>query len=185
MLSSLTKLDAINLMLAAIGSDPVNDVDETDVDVANAIRLLEDTSRNLQRQGWDFNTAEYTMYPNKDNKIRWIDTILKFTSDDGAYAKRGEFLYDNTNMTFYFKDKVVLQVVIAVDFEDLPDCFKRYIASKAAFQFAQRYLGDQTTTEILQFDMQDAWSQIVQYDMDMGDYNMLKLTNIAEVLQRT
>lgn len=185
MLLSLTKLDAINLMLAAIGSDPVNDVDETDVDVANALRLLEDTSRNLQRQGWDFNTAEYTMYPNQDNKIRWIDTILKFTSEDGSYVKRGEFLYDNTNMTFYFKDKVVLQVVIAVDFEDLPDCFKRFIASKAALQFAQRYLGDPTITETLQYDMQDAWSQIVQYDMDMGNYNMLQLTNIAEVLQRT
>lgn len=185
MLLSLTKLDAINLMLAAIGSDPVNDVDETDVDVANALRLLEDTSRNLQRQGWDFNTAEYTMYPNQDNKIRWIDTILKFTSDDGAYVKRGEFLYDNTNMTFYFKDKVVLNVVIAVDFEDLPDCFKRFIASKAALQFAQRYMGDPTTVETLQYDVQDSWSQIVQYDMDMGNYNMLQLTNISEVLQRT
>lgn len=185
MLLSLTKLDAINLMLAAIGSDPVNDIDETDVDVANALRLLEDTSRNLQRQGWDFNTAEYTMYPNQDNKIRWIDTILKFTSDDGAYVKRGEFLYDNTNMTFYFKNKVVLNVVIAVDFEDLPDCFKRFIASKAALQFAQRYMGDPTTVETLQYDVQDSWSQIVQYDMDMGNYNMLQLTNISEVLQRT
>ena len=185
MLLSLTKLDAINLMLAAIGSDPVNDIDETDVDVANALRLLEDTSRNLQRQGWDFNTAEYTMYPNQDNKIRWIDTILKFTSDDGAYVKRGEFLYDNTNMTFYFKNKVVLNVVIAVDFEDLPDCFKRFIASKAALQFSQRYMGDPTTVETLQYDVQDSWSQIVQYDMDMGNYNMLQLTNISEVLQRT
>ena len=57
MLMALTELDAINLMLSSIGSDPVSDLDETDVDVANAKRILEDTSRNIQRQGWDFNTV--------------------------------------------------------------------------------------------------------------------------------
>ena len=51
----MTELDAINFMLSAIGSDPINTlVDDTDVDVANAKRILEQVSRSIQRQGWDF-----------------------------------------------------------------------------------------------------------------------------------
>lgn len=186
MLMALTELDAINLMLSSIGSDPVSNLDETDVDIANALRILEDTSRNVQRQGWDFNTVSYTLHPNRDNKIQWIDTIISFTSDDdNTYAKRGDFLFNLTENTFYFEDNVVLTAIVALDFDDLPDCFKRYIASLSAFQFAQRYFGDQTTVETLQYDVQMAYQQIVAYDMNMGDYNMLQLTNIAEVLERT
>lgn len=186
MLIALTELDAINLMLSSIGSDPVSDLDETDVDVANAKRILEDTSRNIQRQGWDFNTVSYTLQPNRDNKIKWIDTIISHKSGDGkVYVKRGDSLFNLTENTFYFKNKIVLTAIIAVDFEDLPDCFKRYIAALAAFQFAQRYFGDQTTVETLQYDVQMAHQQIVAYDMNMGNYNMLQLTNIAEVLERT
>ena len=185
MLNSLSLIDAINLMLASIGSDPINEIDDTDADVSNALRILEDTSRNTQRQGWDFNSAQYTLYPNKDNKIKWVDTILSYKNSDGnVYTKRGDLFFDATKSTFYFDKEIVIDCIIAVDFEDLPDCFKRYIASKAALQFAQRYFGDTTTIETLQYDMQDAYSQIVDYDMNMGNYNMLQLTNIAEVLER-
>lgn len=57
MLTATTTLDAINIILSSIGADPVNTIDtEIDVDTANAMRMLERASRDIQRRGWDFNT---------------------------------------------------------------------------------------------------------------------------------
>lgn len=187
MLSTITRLEAINIILSAIGSDPVNTLDEeSDIDVSNASQLLDKVSRNIQRQGWDFNRGSYTMYPNvDDHRIRWDNSIIKFTSSNGTYAKRGGYLYDMDNQTFEFKDKIELEVTVALDFDDLPDCFRNYIAAQAAIEFQQKYLGDEAVSRILQYNLQEAKADIVQYDLDMGDYNMLQLTNIAEVLERT
>lgn len=188
MLGTLSELDAINIILSSVGSDPVNSLDdEADVDMANAKNLLEQTSRNIQRKGWDFNTYTYTMKPDVyTKKILWDNRIIKFKSRDGnTYAKRGNYVYDMTNQTFEFENDIVLTAILALDFEDLPDCFKNYIAARAAIDFQARYFGDQQVSQDLQYNMQEAYQDIVQYDMDMGSYNMLNLTNVSSVLERT
>ncbi len=151
-----TELDAVNAMLSAIGSDPVNSLeDSTDVDVMNALRILEKCSRDIQRKGWDFNTGTYTMYPNAyDKKILWDDTIISHKADDGnTYVKRGDYLYDMTNQTFIFEKEISLTVIKALDFTDLPDCFKNYIAAKSSFGFQARYFGDSAVPTAVQMDL--------------------------------
>ena len=80
MLGTLSELDAINIILSSVGSDPVNSLDEeADVDLSNARFFLEKTSRDIQRKGWDFNTYTYTMYPDTfSKKILWDARILKW-----------------------------------------------------------------------------------------------------------
>ena len=57
MLFVSTELDAINLILSGIGEAPVNSLTESEsIDVDNARSLLATVSRNIQRQGWQFNT---------------------------------------------------------------------------------------------------------------------------------
>ncbi len=188
MLGTLSELDAINIILSSVGSDPVNSLDEeADVDLSNARFFLEKTSRDIQRKGWDFNTYTYTMYPDTfSKKILWDARILKFKSTDGnTYVKRGNFLYDMTNQTFEFKNSVVLEAILGLDFKDLPDCFKNYIAARAALDFQFKYFGDTNVSTDLQYNMQEAYQDIVQYDMDMNKVNMLQMTNVAEVLERT
>lgn len=187
MLTITDELDAINIMLSAIGSDPVNSLeDTTDVDVMNARRMLEKVSRDIQRKGWDFNRGIYTLYPNKyDKHILWDNTIVYQKSlDRNTYVKRGDFLYDFTHQTYEFEKEIKLEIIKAVDFIDLPDCFKNYIACKAAVNFQARYLGDTTVSQDLQMDLMEAYQDIVQYDIDMADISMLELTNIAQVLIR-
>lgn len=188
MLTITDELDAVNAMLSAIGSDPVNSlVDTTDVDVFNALRLLEKTSRDVQRKGWNFNTGTYTMYPNLyDKKILWDNTIIQHKSTDGnTYIKRGNYLYDMTNQTFEFTDKIELTVTRALDFTDLPDCFKNYITAKAAFGFQARYFGDAAVTNVLQMDLAEAYQDIVEYDLNMQDVNALQFTSVSEVMTRS
>lgn len=188
MLFALTKLDAVNLILSSVGSDPVDSIDtESDIDVSNAVRLLDTESRNIQRKGWDFNTGTYTFTPDKiSQQIYWDSRILSHKATDGnSYIQKDGYLYNATDRTFKFTKDVELEVTMLLEFEELPDCFKNYIARKAAMAFQVRFMGDTSISQFLQMELQEAYQDIVDYDLNMGDYNMLQLTNIAEVLQRT
>lgn len=188
MLLATTKLEAVNIILSSIGADPVNTLDEdADVDVANALRMLTSTSRNIQRKGWDFNKGAYTFTPDVwSKKIKWNETIISFEPDDGGqYSSRGGYLYDMANQTDKFEKPVTGTVTVALDFEDLPDSFRNYIALRAAVDYQMQYLADGSVSQDLQMQLADAHADIVEYDLRMGSYNMLQLTSIANVLERT
>ena len=70
MLFVSTELDAINLILSSIGEAPVNSLTESEsIDVDNARSLLDTVSRNIQRQGWQFNTlTNVTVMPDTNSK---------------------------------------------------------------------------------------------------------------------
>ena len=188
MLTTLSKLDAVNQILSSIGSDPVTTIaDNTDIDVINVLKLLDVTSRNVQRRGWDFNTGTYKLQPDVNTKkILWNEEAIKLKGTDGnTYVKRGAYLYDMTNNKNTFDNAVEVQAVIVVDFEDLPDCFKNYIVAHTAIDFQTRYFGSSDVSQDLQLRAQEAYQELVDYDMNMGTYNMLNLPNVADALMRT
>ena len=188
MLTATSKLDAINIVLSSIGADPVNTIDEEiDVDVANAVRMLERTSRDIQRKGWDYNTYALTLSPLAfTNRIPWIPTIISFqAADGGSYAKRGDYFFAMTRQTPEFTADIQISAIMAVDFDDLPDCFRNYIAAKTALDFQAHYMGDSTIAGDLSLAVQEAYQDIVSYDMNMGDYNMLQMTGVTPVLERS
>ena len=188
MITATSKLDAINIILSSIGSDPVNTInEEIDVDVANACRMLDRASRDIQRKGWDFNTYTLTLSPDQyTGKVPWIPTIISYRSTDGTpYVKRGENFYDIENQTFQFKQPIHLTAIMMVDFEDLPDAFKNYIAARAAMNFQTRYMGDTANSQDLALSVQEAYQDIVTYDMNMGDYNMLTYAGVTPALERS
>lgn len=188
MLFVSSKLDAVNTMLAAVGDSPVSSLtDHQSVDVYNAISMLDEVSRKIQSQGWQFNTlTEMTVKPDMASKrIRYNPTWISFVSTDGnVYVKRGDFLYDITNKTYNFENDVIATIIEAVDYEDLPDCFKTYITSKAAIKFQSRYLGDDNISQMLVAESNEAYADIVQYSIDTGT-NMLQIPAVSQTLSRT
>ena len=72
-----------------------------------------------------------------------------------------------------------------VDFEDLPDAFKNYIAARAAMNFQTRYMGDAANSQDLALSVQEAYQDIVTYDMNMGDHNMLTYSGVTPALERS
>lgn len=188
MLMTITELDAINQILSAIGSDPVMSLeDNLDIDVVNARRLLKATSRHIQRQGWDFNKTTRKLTPDEDTHyIAWDDTIITLSSIDGnTYVKRGDWLYNMTEGTYEFPKPIEVTITYGVEFDDLPDCFKEYVTAKTALDFQSRYFGDTTVSQDLQLAMQMAYQDIVNYDLNMSNANMLTVAGVSEVLQRT
>lgn len=188
MLLVTSELDAVNIILSSVGADVVDSIDtDVDVDVSNACRMIDRVSRDIQRKGWDFNTETITLHPSKTTKkILWDNTLLSYKSSDGnTYVKRGDYFYNATQGSFEFDKEIELKVIRAVDFDDLPDVFRNYIAAKAAYNFQQRYMGDNNASQDLMLEVQELYADIVDYDLHMGNYNMLQFTQPANVMQRT
>lgn len=181
------KLDAVNTILAAVGNSPINSLaDHQNVDAYNAERMLDGMSRTIQRQGWQFNTmTDVVVKPDsKSKRIRYNPTWIAVASCDGvAYAKRGDYLYNVTDKTYIFEKDITLHIIEAVDFEDLPDCFKAYITAKAAVQFQSRYLGDEEISQFLVTEVNEAYAEIVQYSVDTS-VGMFQNPAMAPLLSR-
>lgn len=63
------KLAAVNEILSAVGSSPVNSLeDELNVDVLNAVRILDSVSKEIQSRGWDFNIEDSVALLPEDRK---------------------------------------------------------------------------------------------------------------------
>ena len=78
-LATTTKLEAVNSMLTAIGETPVNTItNATTTDVSIALQVLDNVSREVQQQGWYFNTdLNYKFSPNNSNEIPLATNILR------------------------------------------------------------------------------------------------------------
>ena len=188
LLTPVTELDAVNEIIGAIGEAPVNTLDNmNNVDVINAMRLLRGVNRRVQSKGWSFNLIEsYTLNPDVFTKrIPWSATFLFIKGTDGTkYTKRGEYLYDFDNQTEIFEKAITVEVILLVDFEDMPEAARNYITAKASKQFQTRYLGDAALTEELSRDEMAAWQELQEYELDLNNYNVLQFTGVATLLQR-
>ena len=68
-----TKLEAVNSMLGHIGESPVNSISSTaslPVSAITAVSVLDETSKEVQSEGWQFNTeVKVTLERNDDDTI--------------------------------------------------------------------------------------------------------------------
>lgn len=51
--------------------------------------------------------------------------------------------------------------------------------------FQARYMGDTESSQDLALSAQEAYQDIVTYDMNMGDYNMLTYSGVTPALERS
>lgn len=187
-ITPVTELDAVNEIIGAIGESPVNTIENpTNVDVINAIRILNLTNRQVQAKGWSFNTYEsYKLNPDIfSKKIRWLDNFLFIIGTDGTrYVKRGEYVYDFTNQTDIFEKPIEVECILLVPFEDAPEPMRQFITAKAAREFQIRYLGDSALTEELARYEMEAWQALQEYELELNDYNMLDNTGVQQLRRR-
>lgn len=73
-LTQTTELEAINAMLASIGEAPVDTLDNaTQADIAMAVSILRNTTREVQSMGWRFNT-EFGFQLAPDSAFDYVDS---------------------------------------------------------------------------------------------------------------
>lgn len=188
MLTPITKLDAINEIIGSIGESPVNTIENpSNVDVINAIRILESCNRRVQGKEWSFNKIDsYTLNPDYfSNTIRWADNFLYIIGTDGTrYVKKGSLVYNFDTQTSNFTAPIEVECILLVDFEDMPDPMRNYITAKASREFQVRYLGDATLTEELARYEMEAWQELQTYELDINKFNLLSNSGIQQLLSR-
>lgn len=174
-LTPQSELEAVNEILSSIGSSPVDTLDESlDVDVINAKRLLEATSREIQSRGWYFNTEDsVTLQPDTDsNKVPCPENYLVFYSDGYQLVRQSGYFFDIASRTDEFPNGLTVTLIRYLQFDELPEVFRKYITVRTARLFQMRFLGAQEIDASLQFAESEAYSAIIDFELKTGNYNV-------------
>lgn len=174
-----SELSAVNTILAATGQASVNSLATARADVKTAQNILHEVSRNVQVEGWNFNTefnVEFT--PDASNEItiptNTIRCELNAEHESEVHAVvRGTKLYDTKNRRSTFEGALYkATVVYLLDFADLPEAARQYVTIRSARLYQQRFLG---SSELSQFTLQEeviARSNMVRHEADTADYTI-------------
>lgn len=184
------KLDAVNEILSAVGSSPVNSLeDELNVDVLNAVRILESVSKEIQSRGWDFNIEDsVALLPDDDtNLVPCPNNYLRFVSSGYKLIRRSGYFFDILSQTNEFPEGLTLDTLVrGLDFEELPEVFRKFITCRAARIFQMRYLTSDDLNKHLMTEESSAYADIIDYDLTTGNYNILNDDQyISQYIQRS
>jgi len=173
-----TKLEAINTMLSCIGHAPLNTLEGTkSYFTVAAEKILEDETKKIQLQGWDFNSEDdYQLNPTEDNNIEVASNMImiKFpTVYKNRYVVRNGKLYDKFEHTFTINKPIKCSVVFSFPFEELPEVVKQYATMSAAYRFVKRELGAEKASQYTQEDLIEARIAMEQHELEIGEYTMI------------
>jgi len=192
-LKRMSELDAVNMMLMTIGEYKVNDLTNLAgrSDAAIAKDILNNTSRAVQSKGWTFNMDfDVVKTPNNDNQIPLgnsilrIDTTNKVRSGDSDIVERANKLYDREKNTHTFTDNVTVNEIILLNFDDLPEAARRFVAVRSARIFHDRVVGSGELHRFFQEDEAIAWSELLEYEGNVGDYTIFDSYDVYRVVER-
>jgi hypothetical protein len=166
------------MCLAAIGESPVNTLQNTGLaDVASARAKLLEFSRTVQSTGWAFNTEEmFPLLRSSDGTITAPANSLKVSVDrtvsSAQVSLRGLRCYDKANHSYTFTQDLKATVVFFLDWEELPQTARQYIAVCAARSYQGTNLSSDTLDKLSEDDEVKALIALKDAEGDDGDYNM-------------
>ena len=172
-----TDLSAINSVLAAIGQAPIPTINYENPEVHLIANLLTETSRDVQAEGWVFNTERnYPLLPDADGIIQIPENVLRMDKTgndvvrDTNVVKRDGKLYDKLCHSYIFSGEQRLDITWLFPWEDLPTVFQRYITLKASARAATQIVTNPQLTQLL--GQQEAMSRAacMEYECNQGDY---------------
>lgn len=189
-----TKLDAVNTMLGVIGELPVNSLGSGSQRSANVVlaeNVLDETNREVQSEGFHFNTEhKYTL--RKDgvtNEITLPLNTLRVDTEVGKYTdidivQRGTSLYDRKNHTSTFDKDLEVSIVFLLEFAQMPEQFRNYVAIRAGRKFAGRFLASSEIQGLTIRDEIEAKARALDSDSETADLTIFDNYSVYRVLDR-
>ena len=179
--AATTELEAINIMLAAIGEAPINSLTDTlPVDARTAQNTLTEINKEVQSEGWSFNTeTDVTLTRDGSNQISLPANVLRVDANIHQHPtidpiQRGLKLYDRQNNKYEFDEDLICTVVYFREFNEITEQARRYINIKAARVFVDRLIGDQGLRTYTQEDETRARAILTESDYANADHNLLR-----------
>lgn len=190
-LAPTTELEAVNTMLNTIGEAPVNTlVNMTSVDAITALSILQSVNREVQSQGWFFNSeANYPLTPNQNGELVLPTNTMSVDSNDDVYkhdlVQRGGRAYDRLNHTYIFELPVKCDLILLLQFDEIPEAARRYITIRASRVFQDRVLGSDSLHRMNREDEYQALTTLRLMESETADYNILTGNNdVSRILTR-
>ena len=153
---------------------------QTNPDVAIALNTLREVSREVQAEGWSYNTEfDYKITPDSNNEISIADDVLQMDLN-GGYPEniekdaifRGGKLYDKKAHSYkWTAETVYVDIVWYFDWESIPAPIQAHIVARAAAIVSSRIIGDANQYQILQQKEAVTRSQAMEYECNQGDYS--------------
>jgi hypothetical protein len=184
--TSMTELEAVNVLLTTIGESPVNTLtgnQVTDVTIAN--QVITEVSREVQTQGWHFNTEDRVVLSRdvNNNIIIPADVARIDTPFFNTTIREGK-LFNLTDRTYVFSASIEATIVYFQDFTVLPDVVKKYISTRASRIFSDRMLNSETIHKMVRRDEEKALTDMKAFESDTADFNMMDSYSVARVMNR-
>jgi hypothetical protein len=185
-----TELEAVNLMLASIGERPVNNIGTTQrLDVVRAEATLNEVNVQVQTRGWWFNCElEVTLSASVEGEYIIDKDIIKVDASNELtwqFAVRGSKLYDRaTNLFTGHTEDLLVNYVRLLDYDDLPQSARLYIARRAGVIYQTRTVGSPTLFEFTNRDAQEAYGALQQEELEHDDVNITYAPGIRDVVYR-
>jgi hypothetical protein len=184
-LTPTTELEAVNAMLAINGVSPIEqeDLDADPIeraDVEMAVNLIRLVAKDVQSKGWHFNTDRLvTLTPTAGNIAVPSDALRVKKSRteeqrDMDIAHRHGNLWDRVNNTATFSDPVQVDIVRALDFEDMPETARRYVFIVAGRRFQEQTIGNTELSGFGQKDEDTAYANLIDAEGLLEDTDYLE-----------
>ncbi len=181
--ASSTELDAVNHVLMSVGESPVNTLSTQSSEVAIAQNTLRQVCREVQSEGWVYNTEyEFPFVVDTNDEVVIPHTVLQLDvnkfrhNDDYDVVRRNGKLYDRYSHSYKFKnlDTLYCDVVWFFEFDDIPQVFRDYISSRSSRIAVTRMVNDETAAKLLASDEAQLRALAVEYDTAQAEYNVFQ-----------
>lgn len=191
-LAPTSKLEAVNLMLRAVGESPVSSLTGvTTADVNAAISILDETCREVQAPGLHCNTEyNYLLSIDNDGNINLPSNTLKVDVDPSQanaamdVVARGTRLYDKKNHTYVFTSDLRVVIALYLDFTELPEAVRWYIAVRGARKLHDRLLGDGNQHMYTAQDELAAKVLMMEAESENADYTIFDNWTVGRIVDR-
>lgn len=179
---AMSKLEAVNEMLLAIGQAPVNTLEVAGIrDVSIAATILDNVSREVQSSGHTFNTFTETLTPTANGFLLVASDVLSIDAadprqdvvpvvdaDDGVNK-----LFNIEEGTNVFTDPLEVEVVKLLPFESLPQHARKYILSLAKLRFQASVVGSNLLNDLIGQELNMAYAAFRRAELLQQDNNIL------------
>ena len=183
----MKELEAINTLLSIIGEAPIDQLSDITVneitDSSLARRTLYEVSRDVQAEGWGFNTDyDVTLAMDSSNQFPLPDNALRVdfspnTYPEQQYVARGNRVYDRSTQRYDFGGNsdtlTVDSMVRQLDWDELPHAAQQYIAIRAGRIFSDRYINSNVVFAYTVQDETYARTQLIRAEESGLQNNML------------
>ena len=175
----MSELEAVNLLLSAIGEAAVSSLETaTTVEVTQAKKLLSNVNRAAQQKGWHFNTEwDVVLTRDSDDMIPLSESILSVYQPGQLMTIRGRsgsmYAYDLDNNTFTWTKNLNNAVTITLlDFIDSPNTFRQYVTTRAARIFQEEIIGQVSAETVNRQEEAEAYADLLDDDAERAGLNV-------------